>query len=402
MKEIAKKVYFERGHKNGAIYNLNDSNVYSVNEEACKIIQKLFCHSVLNDEEIRYVDKLRSLGLYVENFCSDNSNKINLIKETFDTVWLEITQACNMRCLHCYEGCTHIAASSEERLSLEQWKQIIDEITELGAKRIVVIGGEPAIDKNICEILTYLSEKKQDVTLFTNASFTNENLKNIICNHKIRIKFSIYGHNAEIHDKITQHPGSFDLLISNISFFLEKNVDVSAAVVLMKENENFLYEIDHFLKNIGIKKIKFDVIREVFSGKQSEHLPVTPKVLNLRKIKEPYFTLSLEHFLLFNGKNTCWNRKLVISEDGTILPCVFARSEHVGNVKQQSLKMILNSEKLRYYWNFSFDYVEKCKECEFKYACKDCRPLAMSVRGFISDKNPRCCYDPISGEWKNE
>ena len=47
-----------------------------------------------------------------------------------------------------------------------------------------------------------------------------------------------------------------------------------------------------------------------------------------------------------------------------------------------------------------FNFIEYCKDCEFRYSCKDCRPLGISVKGSITSQNPRCKYNPYTGEWK--
>ena len=403
MKQLAKDVFFEHGFKNGAIYNLNTSEVYSVNDIACDIIERVTAGEKISDKEQEYINTLRQNGVFeneIDRTIPCSSPEQYLPRETFDIVWLEITQACNMRCLHCYEGSIHAPASSGQRLTLAEWKEIIDQIHELGARRIVVIGGEPTVVPCLEGILDHLYEKQMDTTLFTNASFQDDSLFELICNHKTKIKFSLYGHNAEVHDSITQHPGSFERLVANIKSFLERDVHVTAAIVLMKENEQYVHEIESFVKALGIKQYKFDVIREVYSGQQSEHKPTRREIINLGLISQPYFRLTRERFYAFFNKNTCWNRKLVISETGIMLPCVFARNEIIGNIRRTSLKELLHSKELSRFWDYSFDNVDGCGMCEFKYACKDCRPLAIAVRGRISEKNPRCCYDPQTGEWK--
>ena len=403
MKEIASKVFFLQGHKNGAIYNLNTSEVYSINDVACKIVCNAIEHKPLSSADEDYLAQLRQNNLWADSFSPSNLfEKQHTVRENFDVVWLEITQACNMRCIHCYEGCAHIAAPKDQRLELTEWKDLVDQVAELGAKRVVVIGGEPTIDKNNKAILTYLGQKELKTTLFTNASFNDEELIRIILNYNIRVKFSIYGHTSKVHDAITGHPGSFARLVQNIQQLLARGASVSAAIILMRENEAFKKDIEEFIVSLGITHYKFDVIREVFSGTQSNHIPILPETIKLAKISEPYFVLTEERFLLFSDKNTCWNRKLVITETGTVLPCVFSRNTIIGNVRNSSLKTLLESSELKYYWNFSFMNVIPCNECEFRYACKDCRPLAMSLRGNISDKNPRCCYNPITGEWQHE
>ena len=55
-------------------------------------------------------------------------------------------------------------------------------------------------------------------------------------------------------------------------------------------------------------------------------------------------------------------------------------------------------------WHTTKDHVEKCKDCEYRYACNDCRPLAQG-----SDSGKRwlassvdCLYNPYTGKWEDE
>lgn len=400
MYQISENIIYVKGIKNGAIYNFNSGDVFSINNIACLIIDKLIHGQSLDKEELKYKCLLEENNLFdslykINKYAPENTkvNKLNL-------VWLEITQACNMKCIHCYEGNQHIV--SENPLNLLKWKEVIDQIAELSVDRVVVIGGEPCMHNDVQEILEYLALKGIRTTLFTNASLLNEKLKKIIIDKNIEVKVSLYGHNSEIHDSITKVKGSFSTLIENIRYFVEYNISVSIAVVIMKENENYYNEIEEFVKSLNISKYKTDVIREVFLGKQHMHSPQNEKIVNLAKRTVPNFNISKNKFNEALFKNTCWSGKIVVSEDGNVLPCVFARNISYGNVQNNTIKQILTSELLQKYWNMDFSKIEICKDCEYRFACKDCRPLAMSYNGAINNKNPRCNYNPYKGEWNDE
>jgi MoaA/NifB/PqqE/SkfB family radical SAM enzyme len=59
--------------------------------------------------------------------------------------------------------------------------------------------------------------------------------------------------------------------------------------------------------------------------------------------------------------------------------------------------------KLETVWRSTKDNVLVCQDCEYKYACFDCRPLSEGAnqgRGeYLSAPYPRCTYNPYSGEW---
>ena len=147
---------YVKGAQKGAIYDFESSNVYWISAESCDLLDKLaenaIDYSSLSKEEQAYISLLRSKNLYSEGYkikeympMPDNSPKIEM-------AWLEITQACNCKCLHCYQGDEH--GSVNNVLKIDEWRKIIEELASLGISRVVVIGGEPCAHKNICEILS--------------------------------------------------------------------------------------------------------------------------------------------------------------------------------------------------------------------------------------------------------
>ena len=400
MYEINKNIVYVKGAHQGAIYNFNSGDIFAINNNACQIIDKLVTSSnnfsiIEND----YIELLTKNGLYDKNFII---KKYSPEMHTFNNLklaWLEITQGCNLKCVHCYEGNFHI--QSKNKLNLQKWKNIIDQLALLRVERVVVIGGEPTINKDIIEILKYLKSKNIPTTLFTNAFFQDEELRKVIVENNIRLKISLYGHNSNVHDSITTVSGSFDRLIENIKYFSKNSVDISIAVTLMKENENYVNEIEAFIKSLGIQQYKFDVIRQVYCGTQYKHIPTKQEIKNFSLRRKPNFTTNKKYFDTYFNKNTCWYGKLVVTEEGNILPCVFARNIILGDSNRQTLKDIIESPQTEKYWYMDYSKINVCKDCEYRFACTDCRPLAFSKEGNIFEKNLRCTYNPYKGEWND-
>lgn len=399
--ELNNNVYFVQGNKNGAIYDLNHEKVYSINEIACVIIMKLFKReTVFSKIELNYIEQLHANQLLNKN-NEVKEYRINIpkIDAKLDLVWLEITQACNLKCVHCYEGAVHVPAKNT--LSVNDWVNIINDLKMVDIKNVVVIGGEPCCYNNLMTILNTLKEARIKTTIITNATLMDEKLKFFLIENSnlFSVKVSIYGPNASIHEAVTKVPGSFDKMVSNVSYLVNNNVRVKSAVIAMKENQDYLEETKEFIENLGVQYTRFDVIRNVFGGTQTNHIPTNSDVINSGKYVRPNFKINKEQFFKNFYQNSCWCGKLVITETGEILPCVFERDISLGNIKTNSLLNILNCKKLKECWYFPLDKIETCKYCEFRYACKDCRPLGKAVSGNIYAKNPRCQYNPYKGVW---
>lgn len=396
MIEINKNVIFVQGHVNGAIYDLNTEKVYSVNKAGCEIV-RAYVENPSAYCEAAYCMQLNQAGLINGDFTPQeyllDSDKDNM---ELEMAWLEITQACNMKCVHCYEGEVHI--SSSETMTLSQWKSVIDQLAEQDINRLIIIGGEPCTHRNVKDIIEYASKFDFKIVLFTNASLIDDRLFRCIVDHKINVKVSVYGGSSEVHEKVTKTPGSFEKLKHTVERLIANGIVVEAAVILMRENQDDLDNIITFVNSLGMKYSRYDVIRQVYGGTQNAHVPTNNILIDKVSLTKPNFRITKKRFQ-DNQRNSCWYGKMVITENGNVFPCEFERNIVYGNVKESTIKEILNGKIAKDMWHMDFSKIEDCRECEYRYACKDCRPLGLSVCGNIHTKNPRCCYNPLTGEW---
>lgn len=401
MFEINKDVILVNGATNAAIYDFNTGKVYSINRAAFNIIKKTVINGnqPASDTEKKYIEGLRSNALISLNFVPKiyfphNDRKDSLIS----FAWLELTEGCNLRCLHCYEGTEHPLGLME--LSTEQWKTIIRDLKNNGCTKIQFTGGECCLRKDLKELINFATEQNyEDITVFTNASLLTSELIELFAQKKIKVRFSLYGHTPDVHDTITQVAGSFYKTIENVKKLLARNVCVTPAIVIMKQNQEFIENLIDFVKEIGLRYTGFDVIRNVYGGCQKAYAPTNENVLKSKQRKKPFFTITKERFEKALAHNTCWYGKFVVMPDGKIAPCIFERTMILGDLTKQTIQDVLKSDQLNYAWNYDFSKVNYCKDCEFRFACRDCRPLGLSTHNCIAEKNPRCLYNPYTGRW---
>lgn len=391
-------VVFVKGALNGAIYDFNTHNVYSINDMACTIVDKLINGDTnLSPIEQDYKNQLVAAGLFNNtNRCQPYKPHV-ATKPELKMAWLEITQTCNLRCVHCYEGNSHI--SSSNTLTVEEWYKVIDQLALENVSRVVVIGGEPCCSKDVSKILKHLAQKGISTTLFSNGTLFTDELVQLMAEYNVLAKFSLYGHTAEIHDRITLVKGSFNKLMKTIEKLKAAHVRIDIAVVAMKENQDYQDEIKAFIESLGIRYHGYDVIRNVYGGTQNEHTPTNQELISSSTFSSPSFAAHKERFHNNYIKNSCWYGKLAIIETGDVLPCVFERNMTYGNVRENTIQDILHGDSVKENWYRDFSKVSFCKDCEYRFACKDCRPLALSCKGDIEDKNPRCLYNPYTGIW---
>jgi radical SAM protein with 4Fe4S-binding SPASM domain len=244
-----------------------------------------------------------------------------------------------------------------------------------------------------CEI-AYKGNIKE-IEVFTNLSISNKKSLTDIVKYRVIISTTILAPDAETHDRLTKSKGSFDRMISNIRYLQSLRVPVNASIILMSETENKIKEILEFCDNIGINHKEPDPVRPFGRG-VSENVRCK-KLHNIRI--SPYFETSPRSFIYSMNFNSCWGNMMFLRYDGKITPCPHARDLVLGDINNESIEDIIKRALLDV-WRITMDKIEICNQCEFRYMCSDCRPLAYEGNLInLYKKNSHCFYDPYKGKW---
>ncbi len=419
MKEYFKfkeKTVLISGKKRGLIQNLKENKVYSIDENSVKYLIPILngnkIDSIVKKEDLNeFIDFLnilvnRSLGEFTDIPIKSGEININkVINKTFNNVWFELRKACNLKCCHCYMDCNSNRDSNLKLLNLNEWKNIINELTNYKVERITLIGGEPLIFKHITELIDYINLKlpKCEIVLYSNLSLLSDNILNCIIKNKVKVVTSIYSNESNIHNKITGHIGSFNLTVENIKKLRRNNVYVQANSVLMTYNVNNISQTKRFIYDLTGVMGRIDIIRDI--GKSKDHL--IPKNIsnkfNRVRTKADFNLISEKDFIRNYSGNSCWTGKINISCDGYISPCIMGEDfiNKDFNIRNYSLEELLDKYIIPSFWSISKDNIEVCKDCEYRYVCKDCRPINKEGNNKLS-KGGFCNYNPYTGIWENE
>ena len=147
-----------------------------------------------------------------------------------------------------------------------------------------------------------------------------------------------------------------------------------------------------------------DVVRPNGRGNSAVIKPSISIIARHGLMIKPTFKADLEIIKHYSSAHSCLLGKITITDTGDVLPCIFSRSQIVGNVKKgDSLKTIVAKKKLQKVWRITKDNVLVCQDCEYRYVCFDCRPLSgTSAQGrssYFHAPYPRCTYNPYTGQW---
>lgn len=400
---------FVRGAKTSALYDTKDYRIYPLNEHLTQILSLSHQQISLNDI---YLHLSRNSGLkekvieaLLEHpFLSISQTPLPfpeaktiqpLSKPNF--LWLELTSKCNLRCLHCYaEAGTGI---KNDNLSIDDHKRIIKQAHHLGWKSIQFTGGEATLYPDLMELLGYAKACGYEfIELYTNAFNLKDSLLDFVVQNAIKVATSFYSHDSKTHDSITQCKGSFERSVGNIQRIVELKIPLRIGIIKLKYNQDDTEKAKAYLIDLGVDSESIDIDTVRPSGRGC-NIEVTPDD------ERDFCQAPDRHCIERNEKGfvipgTCWNGKVAITPSGDVIPCVFARDLVVGNVLKSTLKGVLDSRKLKDLWKITLDDVEVCKDCEYRYACFDCRALPCSMTENLLAKVHGCTYNPYAGEWK--
>ncbi len=381
------------GAQRAAIYDLRSGDVYSINKDARQIL--------LGEEEDRsqFLQKLESMGLVEPSDNPPSEIEIEIPQVGLNFMWLELTDKCNERCLHCYATAGE-SSSQVDELPVTNWERVIEEGAGLECKKLQFIGGEPLLFKGVFDLATAARDSGYGfIEIFTNGVLLNkENIQKIKA-LGLHVAVSLYSTVPMVHDSITQVPGSYQKTFRALEMLKEAEIPTRVGIIAMRQNQDTIEKTLRKLDEMEIPHRGADVIRPTGRGGCTNLLPDDKFIRTWALMTGPNFYVDRETFHRNQRWNPCWAGKIAITADGGIIPCIFARNHVVSNVQQQGLEGAINGDELQNLWKITKDDIEGCQECEYRRACHDCRPLAEDTTGNLYAKSPRCTYDPHTGEW---
>lgn len=181
---------------------------------------------------------------------------------------LEITNACNMTCAHCY------VASGEPlpfEMSMDELRDAVDLLPPFSGKRIAVSGGEPVVRRGCMDLVEYCAlERGHDVDLYTNGwKFPRKfALRVLEVNRRgrgrVRIQMSLEGATPRTHDMV-RGEGAFEEALESLRMFREVGVNRDCVVFVCASKHN-IHEVDDLIELCE----EFDVQMLVFSQWQRQ------------------------------------------------------------------------------------------------------------------------------------
>jgi radical SAM protein with 4Fe4S-binding SPASM domain len=310
-----------------------------------------------------------------------------------------LTERCNLRCRHCYQGRKKVEEMSPGEVSNE-----IDGATEMfqaweeahGIRVVPSIhftGGEPFLYDGLWDVVGHAKAEGYKVALMSNGCLiSEEDARRAFDLGVMDIQVSLEGPQA-LHDRIRGR-GSFAAAMKGVQRLAEAGNRVSANVTLSRLNHEKIGETVAAARSAGFHSIGFSRVVPCGRGKSFlKHFLTPPELLTayeqVSSLNDPEFETasgdplagvlsgaapSPGYSLSLSGCSAGFSG-VTITSDGAVMPC--RRIGLVaGNLKKNSLRQIWASSPMLWKLRKRESYTGKCGRCDLWASCRGCRAVA--------------------------
>lgn len=290
---------------------------------------------------------------------------------------IEPTNACNLGCLTCAVG-GDIMDRPATNISFNMFKRIVDQVKDHVCFLAFWSWGEPFINKNACQMISYASDQGLTVHTSTNGHFfhTRERARQVVQSGLKSLIFAVDGLDQETYEQYRKN-GDLKRVISSIENVVAerkalgmKTPLITFRFIVMKHNEHQVGQVREFAERLGVDMVTFRsavVQRAETINLEKTLTPDAPDYQQYRYRGSPEKEHGVRH-RKFSCRRPYAN--LTVFSNGDVVPCEndFNGRTAYGNLTQHSVHDILASESAKAFlrgFRDNSDQYEFCRTCEF-------------------------------------
>ncbi len=310
---------------------------------------------------------------------------------------IEFSRACNFRCAYCYVPRDE---KKREELSRAEIRDVLRQAKALGARKIIILGGEPSIYPHLEEMITFLSSLGMEIEMFTNGSGIDRHLAAVLAANRVRVVLKMNSRDRSLQDRLAGLQGASAIIeqartVLGEAGYPSKELFLAASTIICRQNIEELPDMWRWLRGQGMEPY-FEVITPQAHARENSWLHVDSGAL-----KELFLTLSTIDREEFGRHwepqpplvgNRCMRHQVscVVTANGDVMPCVGVTIV-LGNIRDNRLASILHqSDVLNQLKNFRQTIKGACHTCDKAAECYGCRGAAFQLTGDYLASDPTC------------
>jgi len=171
-------------------------------------------------------------------------------------LYLYVTNACGLRCRHCYVGNARLDGG--DVLTLPMAEQVLDYFaTTAGHDKLYVLGGEPTLNPDLPGIVGLAQERGYSITISSNGDFDNSVFDSLTPDRLASFNFSLESADPLVHRRIRGHPDSFRHVTGKIREARERGHQVRVMCTVSQVNRETALDLIPFAADLGAHTLSF-------------------------------------------------------------------------------------------------------------------------------------------------
>ncbi|MEK6598841.1 MAG: radical SAM protein [Deltaproteobacteria bacterium] len=311
---------------------------------------------------------------------------------------LEFSKRCNLKCIYCYASA---GSALDNELELPEIKGVIDQAQELGARKIILLGGgEPLMYEGLEQVVEYIHSKGLKQSMFTNGMLLTEDLACFLFRHDVSVVIKNNSNIPEVQDALAGVKGAYNKIRQGLEYLLiagypSGECQLGIQTIICRQNIKEIPDMWIWARERGIIPY-FEILTTQGRAKERRELQVS-----VNEVKDVFEKLEKIDETRFGNKwsphptiasFTCKRHlySCLINSQGYIQPCT-GIDMPVGNVKTERLADILKRSPVIQKLRSIYANIEgECKGCEFAFDCYGCRGNAYQTTGNYLASDPAC------------
>ena len=361
----------------------------------------------LRQDVIEFLQQMKD-----KHFVELSEKAEDITSNALESLHVDITMACNERCIHCY--LPNSIKNKATELPFYLFCHLIDEFVALGGKDITLSGGEPLLHDDIIQMLLYCHEKGLEINLFSNLTLLNDEHIRILKDINIQlVQVSVYSLKPAIHERITKMQGSLTKAMIAIEHLIREKIPVQIACPVMEQNKDEVPSLMKYAKKHDISLRAGGVILPQFDGNDDFYTSSSLSLEQRKRMicsmmdedeayaKELLETRNYSDSLYENPKAFVKSRicdagfrQCAVSPTGDVFPCPEWQTYCLGNISETTLIEIWNnSPRINYLRQMNRQSnLRKCLGCKALDFCKRCLMAnCLDGQGELLKINPKNC-----------
>ncbi|MCX6580918.1 MAG: radical SAM protein [Candidatus Aminicenantes bacterium] len=320
---------------------------------------------------------------------------------SFDRIYpqvvnLELTNRCNFGCRYCYQN-----SSNKEDKFLKDPLKILEAFRNINVLGFELSGGEPLLNPQIEEIITYIVDNFSLIGLITNGSLLREKhlklLRSNTC--KVGLQICLDGNTPEMVEATTGVKGSFEMEVDAIKLVKAHNYTLRVGMIVdTPQKIDAIEDTLLIAKELGADSFVPNPFIDFGRGKNlihefkpEDYLRLNDKLSELISKYKNFIAREVEVGKInYNTLHNCGagHKNFVLNWDGIIKPCPLIGAEvlsishwtEIDNEKTQNL--------FKAYFELESPKKEICGDCNYFVYCANCITRALNAYEQNKDNCP--------------